>query len=113
MTGGLANAWLGQVLEISFPRFTPRITFQSERELTVAIVAGDNAGFEDTVEYESLALRDDLILLSWQEHIGSTVVHILDLTTLQVHTFVTRGHGGCLRLRGTISLDLQDPTAAR
>jgi len=39
----------GQVLEISFPPFTPRITIHSERELTVEIIAGDNLGFSDTV----------------------------------------------------------------
>ena len=27
----------GQVFEITFPKFTPRITFHSERELTVEI----------------------------------------------------------------------------
>jgi hypothetical protein len=42
---------VGQVLEISFPAFTPRITVHSERELTVEIVAGDNSGFSDTIEY--------------------------------------------------------------
>ena len=41
---------VGQVLEISFAAFTPRITIHSERELTVEIVAGDNIGFSDTVE---------------------------------------------------------------
>jgi len=43
---------VGQVLEISFATFTPRITIHSERELTVEIAAGDNIGFSDTVEYE-------------------------------------------------------------
>ena len=37
----------GQVLEISFPTFTPRITVHCERELTVKIIAGDNAGFRN------------------------------------------------------------------
>ena len=41
---------VGQILEISFPPFTPRITIHSERELTVEIVAGDNLGFSDTVD---------------------------------------------------------------
>jgi MoaF-like len=67
------------VLEIKFPRFTPRITFHSERELTVEIVAGDNIGFSDTVEYEAVVVRDGLVVLSWQERIGSTIVHVLDL----------------------------------
>jgi hypothetical protein len=38
----------GQVLEIAFPTFTPRMTIRSERELTVEIVAGDNAGLAET-----------------------------------------------------------------
>jgi hypothetical protein len=42
---------VGQVLEISFLVFTPRITIHSESKLTVEIVAGDNIGFSDTVEY--------------------------------------------------------------
>ncbi len=56
---------IGQVLEISFPTFTPRITVHSERELTVGIVAGDNIGFSDTVDYEAVAVRDGLVILSW------------------------------------------------
>ena len=59
---------VGQVLEIGFPTFKPRINVRSERELTVDIVAGDNAGFSDTVEYEAVTIRDDLVVLSWQEH---------------------------------------------
>jgi len=60
------------VIEIGFPAFTPRITIRSERELTVEIVAGENVGFADSVEYEAVAIRDRLVMLSWQEHIGST-----------------------------------------
>jgi hypothetical protein len=56
---------VGQVLEISFAAFTPRITIHSERELTVEIVAGDNIGFSDTVEYHAVAVRDGLVILSW------------------------------------------------
>jgi hypothetical protein len=48
---------VGQVLEIAFPPFTPRIIFLSDRELTVQIVSGHNAGFTDTVEYEVVEIR--------------------------------------------------------
>ena len=68
----------GRVLEIGFPTFTPRITFRSERELAVEIVAGDGVGFTDTVEYETIVVRDGLAILTWREHIGSTIVHVLD-----------------------------------
>src|SRR4051812_6467280 len=93
---------VGQVLEISFPTFTPRITILSERELTVEIIAGDNAGFSDTVEYEAVAVRDRLLVLSWQEHIGSTIVHILDFISGQAYTVVTPAKGGFMRLAGQI-----------
>ena len=91
---------VGQVLEIRFPTFTPRITVDSERELTVEIIAGDNVGFSDTVEYEAAAVRDGLVILSWQEHIGSTIVHVLDFISGQAYTAVTPVKGGFMRLRG-------------
>ena len=99
---GASNLRVGQVLEITFPSFTPRITLNSERELTVEIISGDNAGFTDTVEYEALSVRDGLVILSWQEHIGSTIVHILDLLVNQARTFVTPAKGGFMRLSGPI-----------
>lgn len=93
----------GQVLEISFPPFTPRIIIHSERELTVEIIAGDNLGFSDTVDYEALAIRDGLVLLSWQEHIGSTIVHALDFISGEAYTAVTPATGKFMRLRGRIA----------
>jgi hypothetical protein len=95
---------VGQVLEIKFPTFKPRITIHSERELTVEIVDGDNIGFSDTVEYETLAVRDGLIILSWQEHIGSTIVHVLDLVSGEAYTAVTPAKGGFMRLMGHIEV---------
>ena len=59
---------VGQVLVITFATFTPRITIRSERQLTVEIIAGDNIDFSDTVEYEAVAVRDGLVVLSWREH---------------------------------------------
>jgi len=94
----------GQVLQISFPTFTPRITIRSDRELTVEIVAGDNSGFFDTVEYEAVEVRDGLVVLSWQEHIGSTIVHVLDLNASETYTAVTPAKGGFMRLTGRILL---------
>ncbi|GAA5141617.1 MoaF-related domain-containing protein [Pseudonocardia adelaidensis] len=93
---------VGRVLEIRFPTFTPRITFRSERELTVEITAGDNRGFSDTVEYEAVSVRQGLVLLSWQEHIGSTVVHVLDLDSGNAYTAVTPAEGALMRLTGRI-----------
>src|SRR5215472_322485 len=95
---------VGQVLEITFGAFTPRITIHSERELTVEIVAGNNIGFSDTVEYEAVAVRDGLVILSWQEHIGTTIVHVLDLTSCKAYTAVTPAKGGFMRLTGRIEV---------
>jgi len=95
---------IGQVLEINFPPFTPRITVHSERHLTVQIVAGDNLGFSDTVDYEATTVRDGLVLLSWQEHIGSTIVHLLDFVSGEAHTVVAPAKGGLMRLSGHIKI---------
>jgi hypothetical protein len=95
---------VGQVLEISFPTFKPRITVLSDRELTMEIVAGDNVGFSDTVEYEAVEVRDELVMLSWREHIGSTIVHVLDLISGVAYTAVTPAKGGFMRLTGRIEV---------
>jgi hypothetical protein len=95
---------VGQVLEISFATFTPRITIHSERELIVEIIAGDNIGFSDAVEYEAVAVRDGLVILSWQEHIGSTIVHVLDLASGEAYTAVTPAKGRFMRLKGRIEV---------
>ncbi|WP_278076673.1 hypothetical protein [Mesorhizobium sp. WSM4884] len=92
------------MLEITFATFTARITIHSERELSVEIIAGDNAGFSDTVEYEAVAVRKGVTVLSWQEHIGSTIVHVLDLTSGQAYTAVTPAKGDFMRLTGRIAI---------
>jgi hypothetical protein len=100
----------GQVLEISFPTFKPRITIHSERELTVEIVAGDNIGFTDTIEYEAVAVRDGMVILSWQEHIGSTIVHVLDIISGEAYTAITPAKGGFMRLTGRIEVNNKPPS---
>jgi hypothetical protein len=95
---------VGQVFEISFPTFTPRITVHSERELTVEIVARDEVSFSDTVVYQAVAVRDGLVFLSWQEHIGSTIVHLLDFVSGEAYTAVTPAKGEFMRLRGRIQM---------
>ncbi len=90
------------MLEISFATFTPRITIHSERELTVEIIAGDSIGFSDTVEYETVVVRDGLVILSWQEHIGSTIVHVLDFSSASAYTAITPARGDFTRLTGRI-----------
>ena len=94
----------GDVLEIKFPTFTPRITLHSERELTVVIVAGENIGFSDTVEYQAVAVREGIVFLSWQEHIGSTIVQVLDLPSGKAYAAVTPAKGAFMRLAGPIEV---------
>ena len=98
---------VGLVLKISFGTFTPQITVHSERELTVEIIAGneDMVGFSDTVEYQAVAVRDDLVVLSWQEHIGSTIVHVLDLRSSTAYTAITPATGEFTRLTGRIEVN--------
>jgi hypothetical protein len=103
-SSALSPLRVGQVLEIKFPTFTPQITFPSERELTVEMVAGSHIGFVDRVEYEAVAVRDGLVILSWQEHIGSTIVHVLDFTSGTAYTAVTPAKGGFMRLTGRIEV---------
>jgi hypothetical protein len=95
---------VGQVFEITFPTFKPRITVHSEHQLTVEIVAGDNVGFSDTVEYEAVEVRDGLVILSWREKIGSTIVHVLDLVSADVYTAITPAKGGFMRLTGRMEV---------
>jgi hypothetical protein len=95
---------VGLVFEIGFASFTPRITIRSDRELTVEILTGDNKGFSDSCAYEAVAVRDGLVFLSWQEHNGSTIAHVLDLTTGMAHTAVTPYSGGFMRLSGPIEI---------
>jgi hypothetical protein len=95
----------GLVLTIIFETFTPQITVHSERELTVEIIAGDGlAGFTDTVEYQAITVRDDVVILSWQEHIGSTIVHVLDLRSATAYTAITPAEGEFTRLTGRIEV---------
>jgi hypothetical protein len=104
MDSGRSVLRVGQVLEISFPAFKTRITLHSERELTVEIVAGENIGFSDTVEYEAVEIRDGLVVLSWREHIGSTIIHVLDFVSRETYTAVTPAKGGFMRLTGRIEV---------
>jgi len=100
---------VGHVFEIRFPAFTPRITIHSERELTVEIVAGENRGFSDRVEYEAVVIRDGLVVLSWREHIGSTIVSVLDFASGHAYTAVTPAKGEFMRLSGPIDVKSATP----
>jgi hypothetical protein len=98
---------VGQVIEINFAAFTPRITIHPERKLTMEMIAGGNVGFSDTVEYKAVAVRDRLVIFSWQEHIGSAIVHVLDLAFCKAYTAVTPAKGGFMRLTGRIEVKSQ------
>ena len=96
---------VGLVLKITFGDFIPQITVHSERELTVEILAGEgSAGFTDTVEYQAITVREDVIILSWQEHIGSTIVHVLDFSSATAYTAITPAKGEFTRLTGRIEV---------
>ena len=92
----------GLTLTIRFRPFTPRIIFHADQRLTVEILEGENAGFSDTVEYQATELRPNLVVLSWQERIGSTIVHVMDFDSRQSYTVMAPAKGRLLRLQGPI-----------
>jgi hypothetical protein len=93
-------------LWIAFAPFKVHISFHEGRRLTVDVLEGENAGFSDTVEYQAILVREGIVVLSWQEHIGSTIVHVLDFANDGTHTYVTPATGGFLRLSGTLRVTL-------
>jgi hypothetical protein len=92
-----------EIKKITFPSFTVSIRFHEGMRLTVVVLDGDNAGFTDTIDYQAITVRDGIVVLSWQEHIGSTIVHVLDLENDEAHTFVTTAHGEFLRMSGKVN----------
>jgi hypothetical protein len=87
---------------IAFVAFKVHITFHAGQRLTVNVVDGENAGFSGTVEYQAVAMREGIVVLSWQEHIGSTIVHVLDFAQDHTLTYVTPANGGFVQLAGTL-----------
>jgi hypothetical protein len=92
----------GRSLEFEFADFTAKVSFKPEQRLKLEIVVGANKGFKDLVAYEVRQMRDEVVVLSWQEQIGTTVVHVLDLPSRQTYALVTPARGGFLRLEGKI-----------
>jgi hypothetical protein len=45
-----------------------------------------------------------LVVLTWQEHIGSTIVHVLDFTAGTSYLCITPADGGFLRMTGEIEV---------
>ena len=66
--------------------------------------ANRSASFSDTVDYQAVTVRDGLVVLSWQEHIGSTIVHTLEFVSGEAYTAVTPAKGEFMRLRGRIQI---------
>jgi hypothetical protein len=114
MTGPDKDGWLaaqsgpplsvGWVLEFHFPTFTPRVTILSDRELRVEVIAGAHMGFSDTVEFQAVTVREELVMLSWLEHNGTAVVHALDLRSGTTYAAVRAATGEFMRLRGRIDV---------
>jgi hypothetical protein len=46
-------------------------------------------------------------MLSWREHIGSTIVHVLDFSASEAYTAVTPAKGDFMRLRGRMKVQSQ------
>jgi hypothetical protein len=89
-------------LQIAFAPFKVKISFHDGRRLTVNVVEGENAGSADTVSYQAIMVREEIVALSWQEPIGTTIVHVLDFANDRSHTYITPAKGGFLRLSGAL-----------
>jgi hypothetical protein len=94
----------GETLKIAFEPFSVEIAFNQQRTLTVTVTAGENAGFSDTVPYEAEKSGRDQIVLSWQESIGTSVVHVIDARQGSSVSFVVPKGGHLLRLHGRADL---------
>lgn len=92
----------GGTLVIRFATFTPRITFHANNQLTVEILEGDGAGARETLPYQAVLPRANLVVLSWQERSGSGVVHTLDLDVGRSYTVIAPVKGNLLRLEGKV-----------
>lgn len=97
----LADRFAGTLL-FTFDDFTARVAFRSDHTLSLEIVDGESAGFTDEVCYQEHAVRDDVVVLSWQEHVGSAVTHVIDLAAARTYATVAPASGGFLRLHGTV-----------
>jgi hypothetical protein len=105
LTAQAAQFSVGRTLEIEFDDFSPCIAFHPDQRLTVQITAGDNAGFSETVKYEAIWFSDSILVLSWVERLGNSVVHVLDLESADAYALVTTEKGGFTRLQGRIKGD--------
>jgi hypothetical protein len=92
----------GGTLVIRFSTFTPRITFHANDQLTVEILEGENAGFRETLPYQAALPRANLVVLSWQDRLGRSVVHTLDLDVGRSYTVIAPPKGSLLRLEGKV-----------
>jgi hypothetical protein len=92
----------GGTLVLRFPTFTPRITFHADNRLTVEILEGDDAGFRETLPYQAALPRANLVVLSWQDQLGRSVVHTLDLDVGRSYTVVAPAKGNLLRMEGKV-----------
>jgi hypothetical protein len=55
-------------LRIAFVPFKAHISFHEGQRLTVNVVEGENENgrFMDTVGYQAIMVREDIVVLSWQ-----------------------------------------------
>ena len=92
----------GRSLVVEFGAFSVRLDLLSSSVLHLQVIEGDDAGFEDEVDYELYWPRSDLAVLSWQERIGTTVTHIIDLAASRTYATVAPAKGGFFRLEGCL-----------
>ena len=70
-----------------------RIDFRSESEMVFTKLAEPNKGSVETVHFTYRRIRDDVFLVHWQEADKTTVVHVEDFGSGEIHTNITGPDG--------------------
>jgi hypothetical protein len=85
----------GRIFEYTVGDYHIRVTFESEEVLHWEYVEapGEDKGKNDTEEITRVDVREDVVLLSWQEATGVHVIDVLDLGNMKLYSnFVTPAH---------------------
>ncbi|WP_233198689.1 MULTISPECIES: nuclear transport factor 2 family protein [Luteimonas] len=94
---------IGMELDVTYPEFRVSLTLQSASTLRFQIQEGPYARTE-TVDIRVEPLGNGLLVVSWQERDGATVVNLQDFDRGVIHSFATLPDGRFLRMTGTFEV---------
>ena len=98
----------GASLEIEFDSFVALLEIRSSNQMHLM---AETTRASLTIFFMSCTrVRDDVAVLSFQEHIGTTVTHVIDFAASRAYTTVAPASGGFLRLMGRVQFSSQPPS---